>query len=450
MERSHAELWSSPAAAGAVALVLALLVTSMPVREWDAGPASWPGDVDAARAFLQAVATGVITVLTFSFSVTLVALQLASQQFSPRLLRDFMRDRPTKATLAVLMATAVSSLAVLRSLDAEHRVPDVAMLVCSALTLGSLVALVLFLSHIMRRLRAESMMVAIHSEAREAVRSFYPAYGDHRRVVPRDEALPLAAAACVSATRSGFVRAVDVSALVEAARRHDVVVRMEARPGDHIMRGTPIAAVWSPLPSAGDPQPPVDPTTPEVGDDLHDAILATVETGYERTIEQDAAFGFRQLVDMAVKAVSPSVNDPATAAHAIGYMGDLLVELEGRELGPTLHLDEDGRGRAIVQDRDLRYYLDLACGQVRRYGGKEPTILTSLLQMLRDVAASARDDSQRNEVRRQTELVVASADVELLDADRRSIDELARRVELAAQGRNLEAYRDRSGDTRSM
>ena len=105
-------------------------------------------------------------------------------------------------------------------------------------------------------------------------------------------------------------------------------------------------------------------------------VCNKVELGYERTVEQDAAFGFRQLEDIAVKALSPGINDPVTAAHAIGYMADFLVQVLGCRLGPTVHEDSDGVDRAIVPDRDIAYYIDLCCGQVRRYGRQEPQCST--------------------------------------------------------------------------
>ncbi len=103
-----------------------------------------------------------------------------------------------------------------------------------------------------------------------------------------------------------------------------------------------------------------------------------------------------------------------SAVHAIGHLGDLLVRIVNSRLGPTLHEDQDGVGRAVVPDRDFAYYLDLSCGQVRRYGSGEPTVLVALLKMLRDVAASARDNQQREQIDRETRLVVASVAPSLL------------------------------------
>jgi uncharacterized membrane protein len=179
---------------------------------------------------------------------------------------------------------------------------------------------------------------------------------------------------------------------------------------------------------------------------LHTAVIL----GYERTIEQDAAFGFRQLTDIAVKALSPGINDPVTADHAIGHMADLLVQIVGRRLGATVHENAHGGARVIVPDRDLPYYLELACGQIRRYGREEPTILISLLRMLRDVVASCRDDGQRAEVAHQCDLILAEVPEHLTKHDTEQVLDMADRVRQALAGDMHRAYLDRSGETRSI
>ena len=172
--------------------------------------------------------------------------------------------------------------------------------------------------------------------------------------------------------------------------------------------------------------------------------------GYERTIEQDAAFAFRQLTDIAVKALSPGINDPVTAAHAVGHMADLLVRLTGRRLGPTLHEDAEGTGRVVVPDRDLPYYLDLVCGPIRRYGRSEPTVLIALLRMLRDVATAARDDAQRQDLADQIGLIVEEVSETVGAHDAKQVQAMAQRVGQALDGDVRGAYADRSGETRSL
>lgn len=170
----------------------------------------------------------------------------------------------------------------------------------------------------------------------------------------------------------------------------------------------------------------------------------------QRTIDQDSGFGFRQLEDIAVKAMSPSINDPVTAAHAVGHMADLLVRLTGCRLGPTLHRDDDGVGRAIVPDRDLRYYLDLSSAQLRRFAADQPSVLIALLRMLRSVAIACRDDEQRREVLRAARLVAGQMPKGTTDEDRCTVEDMLARVERALDGDVVDAFADRAGETRSI
>ncbi len=131
-------------------------------------------------------------------------------------------------------------------------------------------------------------------------------------------------------------------------------------------------------------------------------------------------------------------------------MADLLVRLAGSRLGPTVHEDPDGVGRAVVPDRDLRYYLDLACGQLRRYAAAEPTVLVALLRMLRDLAVAVRDEEDAAEVRRAADTVRDTLAPSVHTGDAEQVHDLHRRVMTALAGRTVEAYLDRSGETRSV
>ena len=210
---------------------------------------------------------------------------------------------------------------------------------------------------------------------------------------------------------------------------------------NHITEGSPIASVFT---SAGAPAPAA---AVEV---VQEAVTVAVEIGFERTAEQDAALGLRQLTDIAVKAISPAVNDPITAAHAIGYCGDLIGRLQGRKLGAQQHLDPEGVPRVVTPDRDHRYYLDLVCAPLRRFGRSEPLVLTALLRMLRACAVTARDQAQRAEIARQTGLILDTMDPDLIAPDAQEVRDFAGRVEQALTGNLDGAFRDRAGETRSV
>lgn len=437
-EQVRASLWFWPAVAACASFVLTVaLLRVRPAADSRFAQLAWPGDTGSAQALLQTVATAAMTATSLTFSLTVVALQLASQQFSPRLLRSFARDGFVQTTMAVLISAVVVPLTALRGLERERPLPVLALLLVLVLGLASAGVLLAFLAHIARRLRVDSMMAAVHGDSVSSMRDAYPAHGDGPEAPGPDLPQP-ADGVLLTAWRSGFVRTVDPDAMVEVARRHDVLLLLGLRPGDSVVLGTPVATACS---RSGHPVD-VEALTADV--------RPTVVLGGERTEEQDVAFGLRQLVDIAVKAISPGVNDPTTAAEAVSYCADLVVRLQGRRLGPQLHRDADGVPRVVSPDRDLAYYVDLVCAQTRRYGRREPAVLAALLRLLRDAAVHARDDEQRRVVAEQKRLVVAETSQELLDVDREVVRDLAVRVDLALAGDVVGAYRDRAGETRSI
>ncbi|MGQ1799075.1 DUF2254 domain-containing protein [Kocuria oceani] len=435
--RARLWFWPTVAAAGSVVVtMLLMLVRPEPGTGWAA--LVWPGGKDAASTMLQVVATSVMTATTLTFSLTVLALQLASQQFSPRLLREFARDPKIQAVLAILISTFVIALTGLRGMGSEEPLPVLVPALVMIMGLVSAAALVMFLGHIVRSLRVDSMMVAVHEEAAETVADAYLDYDDHSKVpapgLPGPEGGTL-----LYAKRSGFIQAVRPGPLVEAAAAHDVFFLLGIRPGDHVTEGAPIGSVWS-----------ADGTPAATAEVLAEAVSRGVEVGFERTLEHDAALGLRQLTDIAVKAISPGVNDPITAAHAIGYCSDLIARLQHRKLGPQQHVDAEGVLRLVTPDRDHRYYLDLVCAPIRRFGAGEPLVLTALLRLLRACAATARDDAQRTEIARQSDLILQTMDPGLIDSDAEEVRDFARRVDLALSGNLDDAFRDRAGETRSV
>jgi len=438
VERLRTSVWGFPMLAS-----IALLLLTLPLLRVRAAPdstlAAWTfaGDAATASGLLQTVATSAMTAASLTFSLTVVALQLASQQFSPRLLREFARDRLIQVTMALLISAFVVALVTLRAIDPERDLPVLAVTLVLALGVASALVLLAFIGHMVRSLRIDTMMVVVHQDARRSAFEAYLERGEGP-AAPGPELPGPAGGTLVLARRSGFVRSVDAERLVQVAREHAVLLRLGVRPGDSVVAGSPIASAWS------------CDGRDVAADALADHLPSAVVLGHERTEEQDVAFGFRQLVDIAVKAVSPAVNDPTTAAEALGYCADLLVLLQGRRLGPQVRADADGVVRVVLPDRDHRYYLDLTCAQVRRFGRSEPTVLTALLRLLRDCAASARDAEQRQGITEQVDLVLAETSDALLPSDADEVRDLAARVRQALAGDLDDAYRDRAGETRSI
>jgi uncharacterized membrane protein len=215
-------------------------------------------------------------------------------------------------------------------------------------------------------------------------------------------------------------------------------------PGESIVAGVPIAVAW--------PLDGPDPLTPQKVETLSERMGAAVRTGFERTAAQDVAFGLRQLVDVAVKALSPGVNDPTTAVHALGHVSAILCQAVGRDLGPQVIHDDDARVRVVLARPNLAMLLELAVAQPRRYGASDPDVLARLLTLLREVAWSNRMPARNHSIGtqlRRTRAVIADQN---FDHDERArLDSIADTVSdaLAQRWPNASMHDDPATTTRN-
>ncbi|WP_433405750.1 DUF2254 domain-containing protein [Streptomyces sp. CA-146814] len=388
------------------------------------------GGADAARTVLEAIAGSLISVTALTFSLTVVTLQLASSQFSPRLLRTFTADRYVQATLALFLATFAYALTVLRTVrtgdDGQAMfVPQLSVTVAFLLTLASVFGLVLFLSHLSREIRVETMMQSVHTAAEGTIHRLLSerspaAGGPGVPTEPPADALPLAV------RKPGFLTAVDEEALLEAAVEAGAVLLIDRLPGSSLNTGTPLGAAW---PLTG------EPFSHEVRTDLVRKAVEAVSTGAERTEAQDVAFGLRQLTDITAKALSPGINDPTTAVHALSHSSALLCELARRGLGPRVLHDDQRRVRVVLRRPDLADLLDLAVAQPLRYGAAEPLVLNRVAMLLRELAWNCAPDRHPPIVAALGRLRSAAAAQDFHATEHTRLTELVQQAEEALAGR---------------
>ncbi len=229
----------------------------------------------------------------------------------------------------------------------------------------------------------------------------------------------------VRARRSGYLQAVSLDGLQQVAEAHGVVVRLVPAVGLHVTCGTTLGWAW---PVAADSENELDV------DELARAIHGAIHLGPERTLTEDVAFGIRQLVDIAARALSTGVNDPTTAVAAIDAMSTVICEVAGGPRPSSVRVDADGRVRAAIPRSSFAELLALACDQPRRYGRNEPAVLTELLRMLTDVAETAADDDRRDAIGVQIDVTVDRArDAELSSTERARVDRYARQARAACR-----------------
>jgi len=428
------QLWPIPLIGIVLGLACGIGLPRLDARVDDDLPAAvteylFGGGASAARTLLGAVAGSLITVTSLTFSLTVLTLQLASSQFSPRLLRTFTRDRFVHVTLALFLGTFSYALAVLRTVrDAGDRqalfVPQISVTVAFVLGVSSVVGLVLFLAHLAREIRVETMLRKVRAEANGTVRRILQAHQPGR--IPANGPSAPSDAAALPSHASGFLVGADEDALLAAALDAKATVRVYCCPGDFVVAGTPLGVGW---PDAGSFD--ADALTR-----LRDRVAAAIATAFERTAANDIGYGLRQLTDVTNKALSPGINDPTTAVHALGHSCALLCELSGHDLGPRLLRDERGQVRVVLAQRGFADLLELAIAQPRRYGAGDPSVLGRLFELLRELAWCTEQSDHRRAVAEQlTRLRATAAAEDFDDAENTRLAELATQVEHAQAGR---------------
>ena len=398
-EYVRGSLWVLPTLSVAAALAVGSLLSVVNVGP--RSPLAFQGTADDARALLIGIAGTMVTVIALLLGLAVVALQLSSTQFSPRLLRNFLRDRPNQIVLSAFVATFAYSAAGLYTVgvSAGSRTatfPRLAVTGALVLLFVSLGLLVFFADHLVHSIQVDAIMSVVQRNTVAVIRHGLFAGGQDAPEVP-EWAVP------VASRHSGYVQVVRTSPLLRQAARHGVCLRLRPRVGEHVVAGTTLAWIWR-----GSPRDPAP--DPRVFSPVLDAF---VRIGFERTLEQDAAFGIRQLVDVACKALSPAVNDPYTAVQAIDHLSVIFCALAQRPLGN--HVARDGSGAAvIVPGRRFPEYLAVMCGLIRRYGAGEPTVAHALLRLLGNCAAVAGDDPELfAAIGEQARIIVSDAEREV-------------------------------------
>lgn len=341
-------------------------------------PFIFHGGPEGARALLSAIITSMISFTGLVFSITIVVLQLTSSQFSPRILRTFLRDRQNQLTLGVFVATFVYAMLVLRAVrgtaQVDPFVPQIATTVAFGFVLASIVVFLAYIHHIAQSIRAATIIATIGDEARERLEQREPGGGEGD---PRAE-LPRGAVCMVAAEQPGIVQLIDEAALVDLAHRTGATLELLRAVGEFVPAGAPLAAVHG----------LADPDDRRDGQ-LRDGLRAAVTSGTERLSEQDIGFGLRQLVDIAERALSPGVNDPTTALQAVDQVHDLLRRLATRTLGPRVLCTQDGRLAVVLPEPTFAEHLTVAIDEVARWGADSPRIEHRLRGLLRDLATVA-------------------------------------------------------------
>ena len=394
-QRLAGSLWFIPLliVIGAVALAVALIEAQQFVdREALAGfPRIFGADAESTRSMLAAIAGSMITVAGVTFSITVVAVSQASSQYTPRILRNFMRDRTSQVVLGVFVGIFVYCLVVVRTIRADEAVrfiPSLAALGAYLLAIAGIGFLVYFIHHIAGTLEAGTILARIGQETTEAVERLFP-HMNGRDSPPGQSSLPERWYP-IAASATGYIQRIDGDGLLRAAADRDTVLRMEHGVGDFVYAGMPLLSA----------------AAPEAVEDRLDRYF--VVDSY-RTVHQDAEFGIRQMVDIALKALSPGINDSTTAVTCVDHIGAVLVRLAGRRVEAPNRF-EAGRLRLIACGPTFESLAGVAFDEIRRNAGTNVSVLSRMLRVIGLVGTEISDPDRRAVLRRHAQRLLRTAE----------------------------------------
>lgn len=423
--------WFFPSLIVAISMVFAVSLI-----EVDATPgiegwlALWPrvfgASAEGARGMLSTIAGSMMTVVGVTFSMILVTLTLASSQYTSRILRNFVRDRVTQVVLGLFASVFTFCLIVLRTIrggDESGFVPSIAVTVAVFLAIGGIGVLIFFIHHIAVAIQASSIMAAVAGETITAVDRLFPErLGEGRADQDGGRACQPAPAGPwrpVCASMSGYIQTLDTDTLLRVAKEHQTVIRMERGIGEFVVQDSPLVSLIG-------AEPP--------DEDLCEKLRDAYGIDRHRTVEQDAGFGIRQLVDMALRALSPGVNDTTTAVMCVDYLTAILARLASRDI-PSFTRYEDGELRVIAVGPSFASLVDESFDQIRESADGNLAIMLRMLDALQTIGRLTESETRRLGLLDHADGIAEQAERSLKSArDRKRFGERHARVRASLEG----------------
>jgi uncharacterized membrane protein len=415
-------LWFVPAleVAAAVVLFAGTIVADRAAYHGDFTVPGWviSGSADAARQILTTVAAAIITVVGVVFSVILLTLTLASTQFGPRMLRNFIRDRGTQLTLGTFVGTFVYAVLVLASIGVGSRgefVPHISVTVTLALMVADLAVLIYFIHHTAVSIQLPQVIAGIAADLAEAIREQGGGNPDpHPQAGPTATELVArteAGGAALLAPASGYLQFIQHQKLIRLATEADAVINLEHRPGHFVVRGHQFATVWP----------------PEAAPLVRHALGRAHIVGPYRTLSQDVSFGIDQLVEIGLRALSAAVNDTFTAVTCIDWLGESLCKIVAQWHPARVHRDDRGFIRVIAAEPSYDRLVQRSFEKIRQSSLGQPAVMIRLLEALARIMAETTSQGQRRVLLDQAQMINRACERSVPEASDRA--DIQRRYE---------------------
>ncbi|MGB7435620.1 MAG: DUF2254 domain-containing protein [Candidatus Acidiferrum sp.] len=340
-------------------------------------------DPTVAQVILSDIATSTMTVVSIVFAIMLMTLTLASMQFSPRIIVSFVRDRVTQWTLGIFLGTFLYCMAALPAAHSrpEPFAPVVTVMGAIILVIVCVALLLFFIHHISQAISVNHIVDRIASETEAVLDDVMPLLRRDVHLETADSLTPPVWDTSIPSTVSGYIRFVDLKQLLSLAASHRVKLKVTRRVGQFVPAGTPLLMI-----NKG------DRVTPGLTDDFR----AAFDFGPTRTLQQDVEFGVLRIVDIALKAISPAVNDPTTAVGCVDQLSRILIRVAARETPDTRLYDLRGVARVSISWIDFEGLVDSAFEQIRMYSKSDLAVSMRLLRAFGDIAITTKDSAYRH------------------------------------------------------
>lgn len=402
----RASLWFVPGVMIAFSIALALVLIEVDSRVEDKWLADYPRlfglGADGSRGMLTAIASSMLTVAALAFSLTLNAFTQASGQFTPRIFRNFMSDRANQFVLGYFVSVFAFCLLVLRTIrggDEIKFVPSLAVMTGLLLALGGIAVLIFFIHHIADSLQITTILENVADETRAAIEKLFPAkLGAAATDEEASEADAIGAIKNwrkIPALDAGYVQNANADEMLEYAVENRIIIRMRRGIGQFAATGATLAEIVPDRESGKFQFQINDETIREIND------LFGIDR--HRTVEQDANFGVRQIVDIALKALSPGINDTTTAVNCIDQLGEIVGDLAERRMPSRVRAANDAP-RVVVVAPDFQEFVETAFDQIRASGKANLAIFLRLLETLTVIAERTTHARRRRVLEKQIDL----------------------------------------------
>ncbi len=398
----HSSYWFVPSVMAVLATALAFTMLMLDrsgkadINYWW----SYTGGADGARSLLGAVAGSMISVSATAFSITIVALQLAGSNFGPRLLRNFMQDTGNQVVLGTFIGTYIYCLLVLRTIHGEgdgygQFVPQLAITCGTLLAIISIGVLIYFINHASTIIQVSHIIEKVCDDLDRVIDRLFPK--KIGRSVPEGQGIGEipdnfdSVASPVRVTNNGYIQAIDDEELMKMARQHNLLLRIESKPGKFVVKDSNLVMVF-----------PGESVNKKLTKEINDAFIL----GRERSEQQDIEFPIAQLVEIALRALSPGINDPFTAIRCVDRLGAGLSRLAQKDFPSPYRYDDDNKLRVIAFGVTFEGLVDSAFNSIRQYARSDTSVTIRLLEAIANIATYTSNRKYQAVLQRHADMIL--------------------------------------------